>query len=481
MALTLLCWVLLSPAVTLAFGVAVLPFSWPFIGALPIMVGIVVVLSHGGSIVAWWRRLPPLPAMGWVLASFGALSAAAAAIAHLNTAEALPVAAAAGLFNARAWYGMALIAARVQPRSANWLPARVLFAIPLAPMAGLLVLVLVVGTVRLIFDGTIHVFGAAPGPVAAQSVAGLSPAGGAGQADVGYRSADFGTGGPPAVSSPGPVAGRRFTGAVLVIEGWGSTCCDAADGLRAQEPGMLVRQFSYRGLDAHGNPLPSGLDDDDLPLPQLGDKLASQLRYLHRLTRTPVDIVAESEGTLGVYAMLARHPRLPVRSVSMLSPIVSPGQIRFPDRGAVPPAALDELNHLVGSMSPYGGAGAQRLLSSVSQFGARYFSSARNAGGPLRWMGVLPLADALTLPNCGLPREVVVVPAFHGGLLGDPVVLKLVARFIDGASPASAQSSVGLDQGRMRTSADVISSVATAWRMPEISTACAASPWQPSR
>src|SRR3984885_9747281 len=33
-ALTALAWVLLSPVVTLAFGVAVLPFSWPFIAAL---------------------------------------------------------------------------------------------------------------------------------------------------------------------------------------------------------------------------------------------------------------------------------------------------------------------------------------------------------------------------------------------------------------------------------------------------------------
>ena len=58
-ALTLLAWVLLSPAATLAFGVAVLPFSWPFLAAFPIMLGIVAALSHGGVITAWWRRLPP--------------------------------------------------------------------------------------------------------------------------------------------------------------------------------------------------------------------------------------------------------------------------------------------------------------------------------------------------------------------------------------------------------------------------------------
>src|SRR5215471_18936942 len=85
LALTSLAWLLLLPAVTLTFGVALLPFSWPFLAALPIMLGIAVALSHGGVIVAWWRRLPPLRAVLWLLASFGALSAAAAVVAHLGT------------------------------------------------------------------------------------------------------------------------------------------------------------------------------------------------------------------------------------------------------------------------------------------------------------------------------------------------------------------------------------------------------------
>ena len=84
-ALTALAWLLLTPAVTLAFGVAVLPFSWPFLAALPIMVGIAAALSHGGVIVSGWRRLPPLRSVLWLLASFLLLSAAAAVIAHLGT------------------------------------------------------------------------------------------------------------------------------------------------------------------------------------------------------------------------------------------------------------------------------------------------------------------------------------------------------------------------------------------------------------
>jgi hypothetical protein len=69
--------------------------------------------------------------------------------------------------------------------------------------------------------------------------------------------------------------------AVLVVGGWGSSCCNAADGLRAVTPGVLVRQFSYVGLDAKGRPLPSGPDADDVPLPQLGDRIAVQVTALH--------------------------------------------------------------------------------------------------------------------------------------------------------------------------------------------------------
>jgi len=235
---------------------------------------------------------------------------------------------------------------------------------------------------------------------------------------------------------------------------------------------MLVRQFSYKGLDASGYPQRSGPADDDLSLPHLGDKIAAQLEYLHDVTHAPVDVVAESEGTLGIYAMLARHPGVPVGSVALLSPIIAPGQLSFPagpqGLSAVPPLALDELNHLVGTISPYGSAGAQQLLASVSEFGARYFSGADRSGGKIRWLGVVPLADALALPACDLAPDIVVVPAFHGGLLGHPDVLPMVAAFLEGQSPGLP----GADQARLRDAAEVITSAASAWRMPDVSNEC---------
>src|SRR5262245_11005309 len=172
LSLTALAWLLLSPAVTLAFGVAMLPFSWPFLAALPIMLGIAVALSHGGVLAAWWRRLPPLRAILWLLASFGVLSAAAAVVAHLGTAAALGVAAVTGLVNARAWYGLAGIASRLHPRAPESVPARLMFGLPFAPLAALMVLALMVGVVRLMFTGTIQLPLGTSTPVAANLAVG---------------------------------------------------------------------------------------------------------------------------------------------------------------------------------------------------------------------------------------------------------------------------------------------------------------------
>jgi hypothetical protein len=460
-ALTLLAWVLLSPAVTLAFGVAVLPFSWPFLAAFPIMLGIVAALSHGGVTTAWWRRLPPASAVLWLAGSFAAATAAAAVITHLSTAEALAVAALTGLVNARAWYGLALLAARMQPRAHESVPARMLFSLPFAPIAAVMVLALVVGAARLLFTGTIQLPTSPSSTVAAALVGGGARAGSATA--------------PDAVSPASAVAAAAAASAVLVVSGWGSSCCDAANGLHAMLPGVPMRQFSYVGLNAAGKPVPSGASADDLPLPELGDRLADQVRTLSQAAKRPVAIVAESEGTLGVYAMLARHPGLPISAVVLLSPIVGPGQLTYlpgPGGASVSEAALDELNHLIGGMSPYGPSGAQDLLSSVSEFGARYFDdmTAAAAGGvggkPIRVLAVVPLADAVTLPECDLPLGVIVVPAFHGGLLGDPTVLPMVSSFLSGHDVTA------VGDGQMRQAAEVITSAATAWRMPDTGSAC---------
>ncbi len=467
--LTVLVGLVMSPVVTLMFGVALLPFSWPYLAAVPILLGTAVALSQGGVGQAWWRRLPPAGTAVWVIATFGVLSLSSALMAHLDTPGVVAVAGLAGVVDARAWYALTTAAVRAaaerpadpwQLHATLWRIRRALRHrtnwVPMAPLAAVLVLALVVGTARLAFTGTVR-FASGPGGAVASAVTGDDLTGSGGGAS---------TASAKAVTGP-----ARVSGAVLVVEGFGSTCCHSANSLRAAEPHLLVRQFSYLGLNPAGQPIPYGRAGN-MSIRVLGDRMAVQVEKLYRLAGAPVDIVAESEGTLGLYAMLARHPHLPVRSVVLLSPIVQPGQLGQAG-GTVPSAALTTLNNLIGGMSPYGSSGAQELISSVSEVGASYFDQVSRDHG-LSWLAVVPLADAVTLPACPMPRNVIFVDAFHGGLLGDPSVRRIVATFLAGGTPSDQDldAMAGGSQRDLRSSAELIAAAAAAWRMPDLHSAC---------
>ncbi len=473
--LTVLVGLVMSPVVTLMFGVALLPFSWPYLAAVPILLGTAVALSQGGVGQAWWRRLPPARTAAWVIATFGVLSLSSALMARLDAPAVVAVAGLAGVVDARAWYGLTAAAVRATAARGVWGAGQAPHQrgvpggrppglalrhrtnwVPMAPLAAVMVLALVVGMARLAFTGTMR-FASGSGGVAVGVVTGddlTGPGGGASTASA------------KAVTGPG-----RVNGAVLVVEGFGSTCCHSANSLRAVEPHMLVRQFSYQGLNAAGQPIPYSLAGN-MSIQVLGDRMAAQVEKLYRLAGTPVDVVAESEGSLGLYAMLARHPHLPVRSVVLLSPIVQPGQLGQAG-GTVPGAALTTLNNLVGGMSPYGRSGAQELIDSVSEVGASYFAQVSRDHG-LPWLAVVPLADAVTLPACPMPRNVIFVDAFHGGLLGDRSVQRIVAAFLAGGIPSDQDldAMAGGSQSDLRSTAQLIAAAAAAWRMPDLHPAC---------
>jgi hypothetical protein len=450
MIFTVLASILLAPIVTLLFGVSLLPFSWPYLAALPAMLLIAIPLSHGGVSGAWWRALPPPRAVGWLLASFIVLSAAAAAIGSLPTAGAVAVAGLVGLVNARAWYGLAGALTRdgatshlpwVRAWASIWrhLPR---WPAPVSPLAAATALALIIGMTRLLF-----------------SLVGTTPLPG-GLGGLPTRAALAAT-----AAAPGTRAPAGLTDAVLVIPGFGSSCCYPSASRALIGPSALVRPFSYAGLDAQGRPLPYGLDATNLSLPVLGDRIAQQVSQLHKETGRPVDIVAESEGTLGVYAMLARHPGLPVRSVVLLSPIVDPGQDGQAETVStsddpVSGEALNALVRMAGSLSPFGESGAGQLIDSVRADGAAFAAEAARNGQRIRWLAVIPLADAVTLPVCDLPDNVVVVPAMHGSLLGDPAIDRMAHRFL------SHEQVTGPPD--MRDTAEVIAAAAAAWRMPSI-------------
>jgi len=248
---------------------------------------------------------------------------------------------------------------------------------------------------------------------------------------------------------------------VLEIAGFGSWCCGQNQALAKALPGTVVQQFSYRGTNSRGQPLPYGWKAGNLSLPVLGDRIAAQVQRLHKLTGKPVDIVAESEGTLGVDAMLARHPHAPIGSVVLLSPIVAPGQSGYRGSSGTSLITGDELHALiwfVGGLSPFGTTGAQTLISSVNSVGARFAAAAAHHA-PVRLLEVVPLADAVTLPACPLPPNVVVIPAFHGELLSDPAALQTAHRFLTGRTVTGVPD--------LRATAEIVAAAASAWRMPE--------------
>ena len=471
--LTVLTGLVMSPVVTLMFGVALLPFSWPYLAAVPILLGTAVALSQGGVGQAWWRRLPPARTVAWVIATFGVLSLASALMTHLDTPGIVAVAGLAGIVDARAWYGLTAAAVRGaaerpphtwQWRAALWRIRRALRSrtrwVPVAPLAAVMVLALVVGLARLAFTGTVR-FATGTSAVVAGAVTRDS-------GDDSQTAAGRGASVPRSTMS-GQAA--QVSGAVLVVAGFGSACCHSADALHAAEPNLLVRQFSYLGLNAAGQPIPYGRAGD-LSIQVLGDRMAEQVDKLYQQARTPVDIVAESEGTLGLYAMLARHPHVPIGSVVLLSPIVEPGQLGQ-GAGTVPSAALTTLNNLVGGMSPYGRSGAEALIESVSEVGASYFATvSRDTGRP--WLTVIPLANAVTLPACSWPKNVIFVDAFHGGLLGDRSVQQMVETFLaSGRVPGSDLAELaGGSQWDLRSAAQLIAAAAAAWRMPDLHSAC---------
>ncbi len=444
LAVTALACLLISPLVSLTFGVAILPFSWPFLAMLPAMLLIALPLSHAGVADTWWRTLPTLAAAGWLLAEFAMLTVAAAVTATLPIAGAVPAAGLAGLINARAWYGLTGLAARSVDDSvpASPLPAwhgwtarkrPALWPVPAAPLALAVVIALLIALTRLVFVLGGHGLGEPTG----STVAWL--AGEAGQADT--------------VTDAGHHP-------VLEIAGFGSWCCGQDRALVRALRGTVVQQFSYRGMNARGQPLPYGAAAANLRLSLLGDRIAAQVWRLYAETGHRVDLVAESEGTLGVDAMLARHPDVPVGSVVLLSPIVAPGQAGFRGAGGSGLVTGDELHALiwfVGGLSPFGTSGAETLINSVNRVGARFAAAAAHSAR-LRLLEVIPLADAVTLPACPLPRNVVVVSAFHGQLLGDPAALRAVRDFL-AHRPVRAPPA-------LRTTAEIMAAAASAWRMP---------------
>lgn len=408
---------LLSPWAALLFGVAVVPFSWLFFAAVPPALLTLLLLHHAPISGARWWQLPPLRSVGWVLLAFAVYTLAALTMSLNPAGPAVVVAAASGLFNAWGWHGLvhAVVLHRPVPRP-----------IPTTPLALALLALLVAGGTELAFVVR---------------------------------------GAPEVAGSPGSVDGS--TGRpVLVVPGYAGACCEPLDALLGSDDGLVGMQFSYRGLDAAGRPLPHAASATDRPLEELVELLAAHVAELYQRTGRPVSIVAESEGTLVAKAYLLQHPDAPVDQLIMLSPIVRPARVSYPPRGrdgwgVVAGYELRAVTAAIRALTPFEISADGPLLTSLRTRGAVLRDGMVCDLSGVRQIAFVPLADAVTLP-LELPQgiQIVVVPGFHGGMLGRPDVRAQVRTLLLGGEATSHPGWVLLQR--------VVSSGAAAWHVPDL-------------
>jgi hypothetical protein len=413
---TVLAALLLSPSTVLLFGLAVVPVSWLFIAAVPVAFFVALIVNPVAVRGGWWRRSVPLGGVGWVAASFLALTVGAALVAGAQRWSTIPAAIVLGGFNARAWVGL-VRAVVVRRESARFVPA-----VPLA------LAVLIAGVVLGSVTGFEHAHGTSPARHVSES-------------------------------SSGNPAWRP----VLVVSGYGSSW----DGRPSHPiPGRFFEQrFSYRGVSAGGTPLEYGAGDTVRSVGSLVRMLSLQVEQLARQTGRRVDLVAESEGALLAETFVLSHPRAPVSTVVLVSPLLDPGRAKYAvdgsGRGSVPRAALQTLGEAYGAVSPVDLSPTNAFLESLDKASPLLVDEAECPLKGVRRFAILPLADATASPpRVAPPFPSVVVPAFHGGLIGQATTEAIVEEVLEGRVPQ--------ENPALRVAEELVASASTAWQVPNL-------------
>jgi voltage-gated potassium channel Kch len=417
-AFTLVCALLLTPFAALMFGVAVASVSWLVFAAVPSVLAIAVFTGHGSVARRWYASAPPARVAGWMVLCFIGYTVAAAVLTAAPWPLAVPLAGLAGLFDAWAWHGIVRAVAVPLPRPGRW-RARPVSTVGLLAFAG----VLVTGTAIGFHSTRITVHLAPP-------------------TDLSW------SGAPP----------------VMVVSGFGTPWGGSPPHYLGD--GFAEWRFSYAGVSVADRPLPYSGSRTYQPLPVLARRMAQQVELFHRRTGQPVALVAESEGALVAEAYLHATPDAPVNRLVVLSPLVEPGRVYYPPASGSGYGVATgwELRGLSATLETLGSEeirGDNPFLRSVADHSPqlRHLLGCPTPGVPQ--LAVLPLADAASTPYAaalGIPS--VVVPGFHGGLLGEARVQRLVAGYLrTGTVPHSRLLDV-TDQA--------IKAAATAWQVPEL-------------
>jgi len=406
----------------LSFALAVTSLSWLFFVAVPVLVMVALLVHHGEVLGSWWRDPPTRTTVVTVLWLFALLSAAGAVLSAVPRALAPIVAAAAGVGVAACrLHNVDALARRGADGDATRPAPRRPYAV--IGLAGVLALV-IVGTaigfaVSVAIEG-----GRTPPPQVA----------------------------PGATGSP-----------VLVVKGFNSRW----DGVtyRWVRGDHQIRRFSYRGLDARGRPLTYERDDTHRGVIALAREMGRQVEALSAAAGEPVGIVAESEGALVAQVYLAATPRAPVDAVVLLSPLARPGRVYYPPAGddgwgVASGALMRGIAAVIGALGPVDVSADEPLFRSIVDLGPTVGSLLSCPPPGVRAYAVLPIDEGVSAPA---PLDVAydhrVVPAFHGGLLGDDETARAVAAVLEGRPPPD-------ESGWWAAVGDTVNALAAPWQAP---------------
>jgi hypothetical protein len=412
--------ILLSPWAVLLFAVSVVSISWLFLVALPTAVVVALVIHHGSVTGGWWHQVPPLRSIGWVLLTFATESLVGLVMGAAPAAAWIPIALAGGLFNAWAWLGVVNAVTGNVPR--RW--------VPLAPG-------IVVGMVAIAVVGTtigFQVFGGSNRSVA-------------------LPAADL-----------APTARTASEQPVLIVGGFDSQIQQAAPH---PIPGPYDEvRFSYLGLSARGTPRPYPASATHLSIQTLVRRLAVQVTALHRRSGQPIDLVAESEGSLLARTYLAADRTAPVTTALLLSPLDQPARVFYPQEGkqgygVLTGQALEGLTDLLGGISPVNLPAGSPFLRSIVDHSRELRGLLSCPTAPVHETLVEPLADAVADP-VGPSAQVpsLVVAGFHGGLLDQPSVDRKLAQLLAGHPVTSSHTLSSLEH--------LIRLAAGTWQVPSL-------------
>jgi hypothetical protein len=413
--------------IAVMFGLAVVALDWLFFVGVPSLFLVALVTHHGILRPVWWRESPQLRTTAWLVLTLVELSAAGAVIAALPFVLRVPVAILAGGFNAWAWMMIVehLTAPRSAPRFRPVGPAAIALLVT-ATLVGV-----AIGAPQLQHPATSPAVTAAGLPVATiGSATGLAP-------------------------GPGP--------AVLVATGFDSTW-DGTEGAPLTS-GLVQQRFSYRGLGADDKPLPYDAGATHRSVAALVRTMRDQVNELHRRTGRRVAVVAESEGSIIAAAYLVSHERAPVSNLVLLSPLVRPGRVYYPPAGedgwgVATGWALRGITNIVGEVSSINLPADAPFLRSITSHPLAFRDLLACTPPHIPKLVIVPITSALSSPDpVAIAGPTLVLPAVHGGLLGNPTARAATVRAIRGRPPS----------GESWDDVESVLRAATApWQVPEL-------------